>query len=93
MILKIYYEMEDHEALRYHLQAFKIFLTRNKVVSAYQRTIYSNLVKFTWKLVRNQSKQAKLQVLHQEISETRSTADLHWLLKKTSELVNTNLVN
>jgi hypothetical protein len=86
MILKIYYELDDHEALRYHLQAFKIFLNRNKLVSAYQRTIYSNLVKYTWKLVRNQSRRSKLQALQNEIGENRSTADLQWLLKKTGEL-------
>jgi len=88
MILKIYYELDDHEALRYHLQAFKIFLNRNKLVSAYQRTIYSNLLRYTWKLVRNQTSKAKLQQLGKEIAENRSTADLQWLLKKTGELTN-----
>jgi len=87
MILKIYYELDDHEALRYHLQAFKIFLNRNKLVSAYQRTIYSNLVKYTSKLVKNQTRKSKLQLLSGEISRNRSTADLQWLLKKTGELV------
>ena len=86
MLLKIYYELDDVEALRYHLQAFKNFLTRNKLISAYQRTIYSNLVKYTWKLVLGQSRKSKLARLHQEIAENRSTADLQWLLKKTGEL-------
>ncbi len=86
MLLKIYYELDDAEALRYHLQAFKNFLSRNKLVSAYQRTIYSNLVKYTWKLVLGQSRKSKLARLHQEIAENRSTADLQWLLKKTGEL-------
>lgn len=88
MILKIYYELDDQEALRYHLQAFKIFINRNKLVSAYQRTIYSNLVKYTWKLIRNQTRKSKLALLYREISENRSTADLQWLLKKIGELAN-----
>ena len=93
IILKIYYELDDHEALRYHLRAFRIFLNRSKLVSAYQLTIYSNLIKFTAKLVNNQTRQSKLHFLKKEISETRSTADLQWLIKKTDELLKPELVN
>lgn len=93
MLLKIYFELNDHEALRYHLQAFKIFLNRNKLISVYQRTIYSNLVKFTTKLIANQTRKAKLQILQKEIKETPSTADQQWLLKKTMELSKINSDN
>jgi len=82
IMLKCYYELHDEETLLYHLAAFKIFLTRNKLISEYQRTIYRNLVKFTNRLVRHASDQTERHKMLEELNEVKQVADINWLRKK-----------
>jgi len=85
VILKCYYEMQDTDALNYHLSAFRLFLSRNKVVSDYQRTIYRNLIKFTGKLMIAKGNPEKTKALKNEIENTKQIADLNWIKKKAEE--------
>ncbi len=85
IILKCYYEMNDDEALSYHLSAFRIFLSRNKLVSEYQRTIYRNLIRFTSALLRSGGRKGMLEKLSQNIEDVKQVADLNWVRKKLSE--------
>lgn len=82
VILKCYYEMQDADALNYHLSAFRLFLNRNKVVSEYQRTIYRNLIKFTGKLMNAKGNPEKTNALKIEIENTKQIADLNWIKRK-----------
>jgi len=82
ILLKCYYEMDDLEAYFYHVAAFRIFLSRNKLISEYQRTIYRNMIKYTTRLVRAEGDIPKIQQLSKEINEVKQVADLNWLLKK-----------
>ena len=85
IILKIYVEQEEDEALFYHLSAFKTFLNRSRLISAYQRTTYKNLIKYTNRMVRAAGNKKKIAGLRKEISENRQVADLQWLLRKIGE--------
>ena len=85
VILKCYYEMQDADALNYHLSAFRLFLSRNKVVSEYQRTIYRNLIKFAGKLMNAKGNPEKTKALKNEIENTKQIADLNWIKKKAEE--------
>lgn len=85
IMLKIYFEQDDDETFFYHSSAFKIFLKRNKSVSEYQRTIYTNLIKYTTKLVRSAGNKRKLSELKKEIEGNRQIADIQWLLQKVEE--------
>jgi len=85
IILKCYYEMHEEDSLMYHLSAFRIFLSRNKTISEYQRIIYRNLVKYTGKLLTASSNKTKIIQLQKEIEEVRQIADINWIRKKTAE--------
>jgi hypothetical protein len=87
ILLKCYYELHDEETLLYHLAAFRIFLSRNKLISDYQRTIYRNLVKCTNKLVRLSNHPKKREQLLNEVNEIKQIADINWLRRKISELI------
>lgn len=86
ILLKIYYEQDDLDALFYHLAAFKTFLLRNKLVSDYQRTVYKNLIRYTGKLARSGGNRKKVALIKQEIEKKRQVADIQWLQQKVEEL-------
>ena len=82
ILLKCYYELDDEETLLYHLAAFRIFLSRNKLVSDYQRTLYRNLIRYTTKLTRIINNKKQLEVLLKNIEKEKQVADLGWLKAK-----------
>jgi hypothetical protein len=84
VLLKCYYEMGDVDGLLYFLPSFRMFLRRNRSISDYQRTIYSNLVKYTGKLVRYDGDTKKLEALSKEVDAVQNVADLNWLKEKIS---------
>ncbi|MFM2189863.1 MAG: hypothetical protein RL491_249 [Bacteroidota bacterium] len=85
VVLKCYYEMQDTDALNYHLSAFRLFLSRNKLVSEYQRTIYRNLIKFAGKLMNAKGNPEKINALKIEIENTKQIADLNWIKRKAND--------
>lgn len=87
ILLKCYFELDDEETLLYHLAAFRIFLSRNKLISDYQRTTYRNLIRFTNQLVRNSNNQKKIQSVLREIDEVKQVADIGWLRRKVNEKI------
>ena len=86
ILLKIYYEQDDADALFYHIAAFKTFLQRNKLVSDYQRTIYTNLIRYTAKLAKSGGNPKKASLIKQEIENKRQVADIQWLQQKVTEI-------
>jgi hypothetical protein len=82
ILLKCYYELDDEEALLYHLAAFRIFLSRNKLVSDYQRTLYRNLIRYTTKLTRFINNKKQLKNLLKDIEQEKQVADIGWLKAK-----------
>lgn len=85
IVLKTYFEQDEDEAFFYHVSAFKNFIQRNKLISDYQRTIYSNLIKYASKLVRHSGKKKKISELKKQVEENRKVADINWLLMKINE--------
>jgi len=87
LLLRIYYELEDWEPLLSLFNTFKIYLKRNKLISEYQRTTYTNLVKFVRKLTRiKMGSKLPLQTVKDEIGQVKQIADLTWLESKVAEL-------
>jgi hypothetical protein len=88
LLLKTYYELNEEDALYSLFDAFKIYLRRNKLISDYQREVYSNLIGFTRRLVtaRHGSNRVNPEELKKEIQETKKVADINWLLSKVEEL-------
>ncbi len=87
LLLKTYFELEETEALFSLIEAFKVYIKRNSLIPPYQKTIYSNLIKFVsklykWKLNPNKN----IDVLLTEIENTKQIADILWLRKKIEEV-------
>ncbi len=95
MLLKIYFEEEEDEPLFSLIEAFRIYLKRNKKVSDNQRKAYANMIKLANKIYRQKLKQgltarlspAKRQVqLIREIRATEPVANSAWLLEKVADI-------
>lgn len=86
MQIKIYYELDEYDPLQSAIEAFKIFLRRNKTLSENFKITYNNFLKFTDKLSRtNRKDKVKLDELQQKIEDTKVVADINWLLQKVEE--------
>ncbi|MEZ4826502.1 MAG: hypothetical protein R3C61_09440 [Bacteroidia bacterium] len=95
MMLKIYFEMEEDLAFESLLDTFRIFLNRNRTISAYQRTVHKNLIRFArkaWQL-RNESvlwsaelREAAIKKLLTEITSVREVANINWLTGEVSRI-------
>lgn len=87
--MKIYYELEETEALLSLLSTFKTYLRRQKGISSYQRRTHLNLVKFVQKLdrvrdragrMRRSAYALELKKLQSAVEEADGISNLHWLL-------------
>jgi len=85
MLMKIYYELEEYDALFSHLDSFQIFIRRREV-SDFHRTNYMNIIRLVKKLVslpeldKNMRNQLKLEIENEKILTERD-----WLLSKISK--------
>ncbi|HXH19780.1 MAG TPA: hypothetical protein VNJ07_11935 [Chitinophagales bacterium] len=88
MLLRIYYELEEVEPLWSLLDAFQVYLRRNKLISDSQKTIYHNLIHFVKEAVRiPKGDKAAAQKLKEKIEKTKQVAYMQWLMKKVEELM------
>ena len=95
MMLKIYYEWEDDQALESLFDSFRAFLRRNKQISAYQRGIHQNLLRYTQQLHRLRLRRTALTAaafaaqcgrLRREIDRTQEIANIGWLRQQLDAL-------
>ena len=86
MLLKIYYDREESDALFSLFDSFSVYLRRSKVLSPYHKTINLNLIRFVKKLAGiPEGETAKLDRLQKRIETNREVADINWLLEKIEE--------
>jgi hypothetical protein len=85
-LIATYYELEEFNALADTLTNFSKFLKRRKDVSASQKNLYQNLIKFLRKIISPKSKTALLKI-KDEIETTQGLASKSWLLEKVNELL------
>ena len=52
ILLKIFYELQEEDSLKYHITAFKAFLKRNKTISGFHSQGHLNLLKYVSKAAR-----------------------------------------
>ena len=83
MLLKVYYELEEVDALDSLIDSFRTFLRRNKLISAHHQRNYLNLIRFVKKLSRlRPGDRKKLEKIRSEVAATEQVADVDWLRGK-----------
>lgn len=86
-LLVTYYEIDEIEALYSLLESFRVYLKRNKNVTARRRRSYLNLIRFVRKLSRILPGDEKaLSKIKSEMQETREIVMIKWLQEKIVEL-------
>jgi hypothetical protein len=87
VLLRTYYDLEDFEMLRYQFSSFRMYLHRNRKISAVQKELHLNLIRITQKLVRYQEGGSiSLEEIQDQISRTSHLASRRWLERKVKEL-------
>jgi len=86
MLLKIFYETNEKEALHSQIASFSIFLKRNKLIANNVRESYQNFVTFLNKLIKNNP--SKSIQLKKDIKAAKLLMYKNWLLEKLALLQN-----
>lgn len=82
MLLKVYYTLEETEALFSLLDSFKRFIHRQKKLG-YHKESFLNLIRFTNRLLRLNFKEKKaMEKLRNDIENTPEVAEKKWLLSQ-----------
>ena len=82
MLLKMYFELEEYEALDSLLTSMKRFLQRQKLIGYHQEN-YENIIRFTRKILdSNPYDKAEQAAIKAEIIQTKALAERDWLLQK-----------
>jgi len=80
LLIKIYYETDEWEALEAHLQAMQVFLRRQKVIG-YHLDNYQNIIRLSKKLITtNRYAPAAIEGLRQQILATTPLTERDWFL-------------
>lgn len=86
LTLKIYYELDEVEALRSHISAFRLFLKRNKLVSESMQTVYMNQIRFIQRILRLEPRDTAARAkLKADLETTTQVADKSWVEEKVAE--------
>lgn len=87
MLTITYYELDEWEALKSFIEAFKVFLNRQKDLAENRKQSYLNLIKYVRKLIRLKAgDKAEVQQLKEEITAEKARVVNHeWLLEKLEE--------
>ncbi len=87
MLIAIYYEEDDFEALHSLCDAFRTYLNRHKDFNEAHRQLYLNYISFVRKLTKlNTGDKSAIEQTRKEIEETKAVASKKWLLEKLAEL-------
>lgn len=82
LLLKIYYELSEHDLLHAHLTAMKTFIRRKRVIG-YHHDNYLKIVRFTVKLLTiNRFDRTEREALRQEIEHDLTLTEREWLLEQ-----------
>jgi hypothetical protein len=86
MQMASYYALSEFEVLESFLDAFKMYVNREKSLTKDRKVSYINMLKFTKKLLYLQpSDKTKIHKLRIEIENTKAVASKPWLLEKVEE--------
>jgi len=88
MLIRIYYELEEIDSLYSLLDAYNIYLKRNKLISDYHKKINLNMVRFVKSLLKiRKGENEKAFALKLKLDETKEVAYSNWLKEKLDKLM------
>lgn len=89
ILLLSYYELDEFDALDSFINSFRVYLNREKSISARKKGTYKNLLKYVTRLINiRDSDKEGLRKLKIEIEETSGVGSKPWLLQKLEEKMN-----
>ena len=89
MLVAIYYELDEDDALTSQMDSFKTYLHRHKDIAENRRILYLNLMKYVRKLLKlNKGSKTEIENIKKEMEEDRKIgiASEKWILEKLAEL-------
>lgn len=86
ILLRTYYEIQEFTTLLSLLDSFKNYIYRHRKQIGYHQKSYTNLIRFTKKLIKSQYNLAAQNKLRENIQATKFVADKNWLLEQLSHL-------
>ncbi len=86
ILLSSYYELDEFDALDSFINSFRVYINREKSISARKKDHYKNLLKYINRIInlRNSDREG-ISKLRQEIEETSGIVIKPWLLQKLDE--------
>lgn len=84
MLIKIYFEQEEEQALLSQLAAFIMFLKRNKEISVHLKRTYLNFCNLLFSILKRNPK--KMPQLEEKIERTTPITDKGWLLQQLKNI-------
>ncbi len=89
LLLKTYYELQETEPLQSLIDAFYIYLKRNRLISKYQLKSYTNFLNLARRLVRLRFRhRGDPTALEAEVRASRHVPNSTWLLSRLEEIKN-----
>jgi hypothetical protein len=87
MQMAAYYKLGEFDALESLLNAYKMFITREKSLTKERKTAYLNLIKYTKKLLYVlPDEKSKINKMRKEIEDNKTIVNKSWLLERVDEL-------
>ncbi|MFM8432713.1 MAG: hypothetical protein ACKOA1_07950, partial [Bacteroidota bacterium] len=84
ILLKSCFEQREEELFAYQASAFRTYLSRNRRVSEYQRTIYRNFIRFASMLLKAEGDTQSIKRIEAEMETVKQIADLRWLREQAA---------
>ncbi|MBI1184456.1 hypothetical protein GC194_09300 [bacterium] len=87
LLLKIYFEQDEKDVLLSFCESFKMYLTRNNLISKTHINNYMNLIYFTSKLIKIKPTQVeKFNKIKNEIIRSKALSNRQWLLEQVGKM-------
>ncbi|MBA2422772.1 MAG: hypothetical protein H0V61_06060 [Chitinophagales bacterium] len=87
LLIQTYYELEEWDSLESAMNAFRVFIHRNKAISEVHKLNNQNFINLLFQLIPLHSGQSKkLLKLKNTIAKKEALAERDWLLKKMAVL-------
>ncbi len=87
LLLKLYYELDETAPFFSLIEAFKVYLKRNKKINENQLLFYSNFIVFCTKLYKIKLQYPhKTEKLENELKTAIGVADKQWIITKLIEI-------